>query len=113
MSMKRTMIWILLVICGQIVYGQEFFNKGKVALSGRVKDLTATKGFRLVARGVPEALQTELSGTREGEAVTFLFPALADANSALDKLRAAGGVIETLVQTSSTLEEVFVRTVNG
>ena len=39
MSMKRTMILIVLVVCGQIVYGQEFFNKGKVALSSR--DTTA------------------------------------------------------------------------
>lgn len=39
MSMKRTMIWILLVVCGQIVYGQDWFNKGKVALSSR--DTTA------------------------------------------------------------------------
>ncbi len=37
--MKRTMIWILLVVCGQIVYGQDWFSKGKVALSSR--DTTA------------------------------------------------------------------------
>jgi tetratricopeptide (TPR) repeat protein len=35
MSMKRTMIWILLVVCGQVLYGQDFFSKGKVALSSR------------------------------------------------------------------------------
>ena len=39
MSMKRTMIWILLIVCGQIVYGQDFFTKGKTALSSR--DTTA------------------------------------------------------------------------
>lgn len=88
-------------------------HQGRVALSGRVKDLTATKGFRIVARGVPEALQTELAGTREGESVTIRVPALEDANAAVDKLRAAQCLVESLVQTSSTLEEVFVRTING
>ena len=88
-------------------------HKGKVALSGRVKDLTATKGFRLVARAVPEALQTELSGVTEGEVVVFRMPALDGANAAVDKLRAAGCLIESLTQTNSTLEEVFVRTING
>ena len=88
-------------------------HKGRVALSGRVKDLTATKGFRLTARNVPEALQSELGGTSEGATVAFRVPAIEDANAAVDKLRAAGCLVESLVQTSSTLEEVFVRTING
>ena len=88
-------------------------HKGRVALSGRVKDLTATKGFRLTARNVPEALQSELGGTSEGATVAFRVPVIEDANAAVDKLRAAGCLVESLVQTSSTLEEVFVRTING
>ena len=87
-------------------------HKGKVALTGRVKDLTATKGFRLTARQVPEALRAELGGIPAGEAVSFQLATLEDANAALDKLRAGHGVIESFVQTSSTLEEVFVRTIN-
>jgi tetratricopeptide (TPR) repeat protein len=39
MSMKRTMIWMFLVVCGQIVYGQDWLTKGKVALSSH--DTTA------------------------------------------------------------------------
>ena len=35
MSMKRTMIWIFLVVCAQLVYGQDFYTKGTVALSSR------------------------------------------------------------------------------
>ena len=88
-------------------------HKGRVALSGRVKDLTATKGFRLTARNVHEALQAELGGTSEDGTVAFRVPAIEDANAAVDKLRAAGCLVESLVQTSSTLEEVFVRTING
>jgi ABC-2 type transport system ATP-binding protein len=87
-------------------------HQGKVALTGRVKDLTATKGFRLTARHVPESLQAELGGVPAGEAVSFQLATLADANAALDKLRAGHSLIESLVQTSSTLEEVFVRTIN-
>ena len=33
--MKRTMIWIFLVVCGQFAYGQDFFTKARVALSSR------------------------------------------------------------------------------
>lgn len=39
MSMKRTIIWVLLVVCGQAVYGQDFLSKGKASLSSR--DTTA------------------------------------------------------------------------
>ncbi len=88
-------------------------HRGKVALTGRVKDLTATKGFRLTARQVPEALQSELGGVAAGDAaVSFQIATLEEANAAVDKLRAGHSLIESLVQTSSTLEEVFVRTIN-
>ncbi len=88
-------------------------HKGKVALSGRVKDLTATKGFRLTARGVPEALQSELGGVTEGDVVEIRVKSLEEANTAVDKLRAAHCLVESLLQTSSTLEQVFVQAVQG
>jgi len=88
-------------------------HKGKVALAGRVKDLTGNRGWRLVAAGVPEPLRAELAGDAPGPegTVRFAFPDLAAANAALDRLRAAGAVIHSLTETTSTLEEVFVRTV--
>ena len=45
--------------------------------------------------------------------VEFQFPDREEANRAVDLLRAEKCAIETIARTSSTLEEVFVRTVNA
>jgi ABC-2 type transport system ATP-binding protein len=93
-------------------------HQGRVALTGRVKELTAGKGYRLSAAQVPEALHSELraqavsSATRDGLA-EFQFTTRADVNRALDALRGAGCEIESLAPTTSTLEEVFMKTVGG
>lgn len=94
-------------------------HKGKVALAGPVKELTGSKGFRVTARGIPESLRAELSPqlraapTEEGGPAAFQFETLEEANAAIDKLRAAGSLIESMVHTTSTLEEVFVKTVDA
>src|SRR5271165_3461823 len=92
-------------------------HQGKVALSGKVKDLTAGKGYRLTAAQVPEQLQDQLrakassAAARDG-VVDYQFPSREEANAALDLLRAEHCEIEALVPTTSTLEDVFVRTVD-
>ncbi len=92
--------------------------KGKVALTGRVKDLTAGKGYRVTALAVPEALLTELGAqasaftVREGEA-EFQFTLRETVNQALDKLRSVHCEIEAVIPTTSTLEEVFVKAVQA
>jgi len=92
-------------------------HRGKVALSGTVKELTAGKGYRLTAAGVPDRLREELvanassAAARDG-VVDFQFPSREAANAALDLLRAEHCEIEALTPTTSTLEEVFVRTVD-
>ncbi|MCC6537195.1 MAG: ABC transporter ATP-binding protein [Bryobacterales bacterium] len=88
-------------------------HRGKVALAGRVKEFTGNRGWRIVAAGVPEALRAELAGepVATDATVRFALPDLAAANAALDRLRAAGATIHSLNETTSTLEEVFVRTV--
>ncbi|MCI0362936.1 MAG: ABC transporter ATP-binding protein, partial [Phycisphaerales bacterium] len=93
-------------------------HKGKVALEGRIKDLTAGSGYRVEAEHVPERLVDEL---RPGATVVaannglveFLFLSRDDANRAVDLLRHEQCAIESIARTKSTLEEVFVRTVNG
>ncbi len=88
-------------------------HRGKVALAGRVRDLTGNRGWRIVASGVTESIRAEFAGEPaavEG-ALRFQFPDLAAANAALDRFRAAGALIHSLTETTSTLEEVFVRTV--
>jgi ABC-2 type transport system ATP-binding protein len=93
-------------------------HRGKVALAGAVKDLTAGKGYRLTAAHVPDPLQEELRKTaaaataRDGF-VDFQFTGREQANHALDLLRAEKCEIEALVPTTSTLEEIFLSAVSG
>ncbi len=91
---------------------------GRVALEGEVKALTAGKGYKLTAAEVPERLRARLETQATAVAarnglVDFQFPARDEANAALDLLRAEGCEIEALSATTSTLEDVFVRTVEG
>ena len=91
-------------------------HKGKVALSGKMQDLTAGKGYRLTVAQPPEALTDELRGRATSMACamewwTSNFRAAELVNGAVDLLRAEHCEIEALAPTTSTLEEVFVRTV--
>ncbi len=92
-------------------------HKGKVALSGRVRDLTAGKGYRLTAAQVPEQLHNQMGSTATASArgdglVDFQFTTREEVNQAVDLLRAEKCEIEALVPTTSTLEDVFVKTVD-
>jgi len=93
-------------------------RKGVVALQGEVKQLTAGKGYRLTAAEVPDNLRAELaqrasaSAARNG-VVDFQFGARAEVNAAVDLLRSARCEIEAITPTTSTLEDVFVKTVEG
>jgi ABC-2 type transport system ATP-binding protein len=92
-------------------------DKGKVALSGKLHDLRAGKGYRLtVASQSPETLLDELrakatsAAARDGM-VDFQFATREQVNEAVDLLRSQRCDIEALVPTTSTLEDIFVRTV--
>jgi len=92
-------------------------HKGKLALSGRVKDLIAGKGYCLTAAQVPERLREDLTAqaaavsARDG-VIDLQFSSREQVNSAIDRLRAEHCEIESLLPTTSTLEDVFVRTVD-
>src|SRR5579862_167066 len=93
-------------------------HRGKVALEGTVKDLTAGSGYQVEAEKVPEQLQSELRAQAKAVAsrngsIEFLFANREEANRAVDLLRAGQCEIETVGRTNSTLEDVFVRTVNA
>ncbi|HSW49949.1 MAG TPA: ABC transporter ATP-binding protein [Bryobacteraceae bacterium] len=93
-------------------------DKGRVALTGKVRDLTAGKGYRLSAAAVPDSLADTLREkaaafeTRDGF-FEFRFPTREEVNEAVDLLRAADCPIEEITRTTSTLEDVFMRTVNA
>src|SRR2546422_5215504 len=92
-------------------------HRGKVALEGKVKDLTAGSGYRIEAEHVPERLEQELRAKavavaqRNGN-VEFLFGTRDEANQAVDLLRAEHCQIESVARASSTLEDVFVKAIN-
>ena len=92
-------------------------HRGRVALEGKVKDLTAGSGYRVEAAGVPEQLQNALRAQartvaqRDGN-VEFVFASRAEANDAVDLLRSQHCEIETVVRASSTLEEIFVKVIH-
>jgi ABC-2 type transport system ATP-binding protein len=91
-------------------------DKGKVALSGKMHDLTAGKGYRLTVAEAPEALVDVLreratSFESKNGFVDFQFPTRQLVNEAVDLLREQHCEIESLAPTTSTLEDVFVRTV--
>jgi ABC-2 type transport system ATP-binding protein len=102
------------LFCGEVA----ILHKGRVALSGKVRELIAGKGYRLTAAQVPEALETVLRerasavAARDG-VVDFQFATRDEANEAIDLLRRESCAIESLAPTSSTLEDVFVRTIGN
>ena len=102
------------MFCRQVA----ILHKGKVALSGKMQDLTAGKGYRLTVAQPPESLLDQLrlkatsTAARNG-LIDFQFPTREAANDALDLLRSQRCEIEALAPTTSTLEDVFVRTVEN
>lgn len=93
-------------------------HQGKVALSGKMQELTAGKGYKLTVAAPPDALAEELRGQATSMAVRdglvdFQFASRESVNSAVDLLRAQRCEIEALAPTTSTLEDVFVRTVQN
>lgn len=92
-------------------------QKGKLALSGTVQELTAGSGYRVEGMHVPEPLETELrararSFAANNGSLQLLFGTREEANQAVDLLRANGCEIESLGRTKSTLEDVFMKTVD-
>ncbi len=93
-------------------------QKGKLALTGSVQELTSGSGYHVEGLHVPEALESELracarSYSSNNGSLRLLFATRAEANEAVDKLRTNGCEIESLGRTRSTLEEVFMKTVEA
>jgi ABC-2 type transport system ATP-binding protein len=93
-------------------------HRGKLALEGKIKDLTAGSGYRVEAEHAPERLVDELRAqssavSSQNGTVAFHFASREVANHAVDLLRAEKCEIEAVARTKSTLEEVFMRTVDG
>ncbi|MBM3726804.1 MAG: ABC transporter ATP-binding protein [Acidobacteria bacterium] len=93
-------------------------NRGRLALTGEVRQLTAGKGYRLAAVSPADALREEL--TRRAQSVAgfngsaeFLFATREDLNAAIDIIRQSGCEVESVTPTTNTLEDVFMQTVGA
>jgi ABC-2 type transport system ATP-binding protein len=91
-------------------------QKGKLALSGAVAELTSGSGYHIEGLHVPETLETELRArartfASNNGSLQLLFATREEANQAIDLLRSNGCELESLGRTKSTLEEVFMKTV--
>ncbi|MBV9269018.1 MAG: ABC transporter ATP-binding protein [Acidobacteriaceae bacterium] len=90
-------------------------KKGELALEGKMANLLAGRGYRILVSGVPERVLDELRGIGAGIARSetgFEVQALTleEANAIIDRVRAADGLVESMSATTSSLEEVFIRT---
>jgi ABC-2 type transport system ATP-binding protein len=93
-------------------------QKGRVALSGTVEELTSGSGYHVESEHVPELLETELrskarSVVANNGSLQLLFATREQANQAIDLLRANRCEVESMGRTRSTLEDVFMRTVES
>lgn len=94
-------------------------NRGRIVLVDSVKRLIAGKGYRVSTPApLPDRLRDQLramagsGGARDG-VVEFYFTTREQTNRAVDLLRSERVEVESIVPTASTLEEVFMRALEG
>jgi ABC-2 type transport system ATP-binding protein len=90
-------------------------HKGQLAVQGRIRDLIAGRGYRIVAHGAERRLCERLrhrvsSVSLHGDILEAQVQTREDLNRAIDLLRSEHVMIESVTPSVSTLEEVFIRT---
>jgi ABC-2 type transport system ATP-binding protein len=93
-------------------------NKGHLALEGKISSLVAGRGYRIAASNLrTEALddirRVGASIIPGPSATEFQVSSREDANDVIDRIRAAGGLIESVAASSSSLEDVFIKTTSS
>src|SRR5208283_1474871 len=90
-------------------------NRGQLALEGKMSDLLTGRGYRISALHVTDSLRDELLSltgnvrpTQDGLELTVA--TAEQMNEAIDRLRAAGAMIHSVIPTSSSLEDLFLTT---
>lgn len=89
-------------------------HKGTLALEGKISALIAGRGYQVLASGLPDAAWPKIQSAgatmaQVGDAVEIRVPSRDEANRAIDEIRAAGGWIESVAASTSSLEDVFMR----
>lgn len=89
-------------------------NRGELVLEGKMSALLAGRGYRVTVTQAPEQVLTKIR--KLGAAIVPIEQATEiqvttreQANEVIDLVRAAGGLIENVSASSSSLEDVFIR----
>lgn len=90
-------------------------KKGRLALEGKISSLIAGTGYSIVASNLPEAAVNNFrqSGVAiSGHELGFELQSRTreESNLVIDKIRAAGGMVEAMHASSISLEDLFIRT---
>jgi ABC-2 type transport system ATP-binding protein len=89
-------------------------RKGELALEGKMSNLLAGSGYTINASSLSDAvlksirdMGVAIQSTAQG--VTVQSPSRDHANLVIDKIRAAGGLIDGLKPSGNSLEELFLK----
>ncbi len=93
-------------------------RKGEVALQGEISTLIAGRGYTIAAWAIPHGAVEQLrsiasSWSPLGDGIEFGVATREQANAIIDRIRAAGGMIESVKPASDSLEDVFIRATKG
>jgi len=93
-------------------------KKGELAIEGKISSLLAGRGFRIAASLIPEQALAEIrrlgaSILPKPDGLEMQVGTREEANAVIDKIRAAGGFIDSLTVSASSLEELFIRTMES
>jgi ABC-2 type transport system ATP-binding protein len=89
-------------------------RKGKVALEGKLSELLADGGFTINASNLPAPFIHEIRASgantlRTQRGVAIKTPSSDHANVVMDKIRAAGGSIDSFAPSGASLEDLFLK----
>jgi ABC-2 type transport system ATP-binding protein len=90
-------------------------RSGQLAIEGKISNLLTGRGYRVTAAHVPEQARTEIkklsaSMLPVAEGVAIQVRTREEANAMIDRIRAAGGEIENVAASTSSLEDLFMQT---
>ncbi|MGH9692717.1 MAG: ABC transporter ATP-binding protein [Bryobacteraceae bacterium] len=90
-------------------------RSGQLAVEGKISNLLTGRGYRVTAAHVPEQTLTEIrqlgaSTLPVAEGVAIQVRTREEANAIIDRIRAAGGEIENVAASTSSLEDLFMQT---
>jgi ABC-2 type transport system ATP-binding protein len=94
-------------------------RSGQLAVEGKISNLLTGRGYRVTAADVPERALTEIrqlgasmlpTVPPAAEGVTIQVRTREEANGVIDRIRAAGGEIESVAASTTSLEDLFMQT---